>query len=64
MNKDEKDQENLRKVSPARPPRAARPKTAPAHSKKVGYIFISSLQQKEIIFHDMLLQRNDELFRN
>jgi hypothetical protein len=64
MNKDEKDQENLRKVSPARPPRAARPKTAPAHSKKVETIFIdvSSLQQQEIILHDMLLQRNDELF--
>ena len=41
LNKDEKEKENLRKISPARPGRQSRPKTAPAKSKKVSLLFLT-----------------------
>ena len=41
LNKNEKEKENLRKISPARPGRQSRPKTAPAKSKKVSLLFLT-----------------------
>ena len=59
LNKDEKEKENLRKISPARPGRQSRPKTAPAKSKKVSLLFLT---EKNLITF-FLLQNLCSFFR-